>query len=104
MSYSNVQMVGIDCVPLPEARGGRPPKYPYKDLKIGQSFLAAGLSHINTKSWSNVTGFVGGSVSYVGDDNNNSAVAPRPIREGVSRLQTRSCLSRQKSLVNRARL
>jgi hypothetical protein len=56
MSY-NIPMVGVDTVPIPAAKGGRPPKYPYKELVLGQSFFAAGVSHINTKSWSNVTGY-----------------------------------------------
>lgn len=32
------------CVPVPEHRTGRPPKYPWADMAVGDSFRAHGVT------------------------------------------------------------
>jgi hypothetical protein len=48
------------AIPLPEAEhigGGRAPKWPWKHLAIGDSFLVPGRSTISTSYWTITTGF-----------------------------------------------
>lgn len=42
--------------PVPDARSGGRPGYPFKDLQVGESFFAAAAS-INMTYWRRTTGF-----------------------------------------------
>jgi hypothetical protein len=44
-----------DNIPIPSVNCGKPPKHPYRQLQIGQSF-AATSKYVNTAMWSRHTG------------------------------------------------
>ena len=49
--------IQIERVPLPSCPAhGRPNKYPYYDLRIGDSFFVT-RAHLNISTWSKMTGF-----------------------------------------------
>ena len=53
-----VNKVPIEQVPLPDGFGpGRPARWPYRDLQIGESFFVPNRINVNTTKWSHVTGF-----------------------------------------------
>jgi hypothetical protein len=45
----------ISTVPLPNPCG-RPSRYPYRQLAVGESFFVANVVNLNTRSWAKTTG------------------------------------------------
>jgi hypothetical protein len=56
MSDINIGIDNIDRYPVPNRDKGRPTKYPWRELQIGQSFFAPS-TRVNTAIWSRKTGF-----------------------------------------------